>query len=72
MKLSNAVQFFEDDILGAVPFKDRGAANHAEKARPTQIKLLITVKPNHARELRQAIADDINQPHIEANQNAKF
>lgn len=72
VNLAELVQYYEDDLLGAVPFTDAGAAVHSKPARAANIKLLIKLKPGHARELREAIAQDINQPQPEARQNDKF
>ena len=54
------IQYYEDDILGAVQFIDIHANRTNWKAQPSHIRLHKTVPKLERKQLRRAIADDIN------------
>ena len=54
------IQYYEDDILGSIRFIDKYANRPEWRAKPSHIKLNKTVPKLERKQLRQAIADDIN------------
>lgn len=60
-KVTKAVQYFEDDVRGPVPYRDINASSWSDRARVRDIMLLVKVSPEERRLLKKAIVDDINQ-----------
>lgn len=58
--MAKLIQYYEDDILGAVQFIDTYANRPNWKAQPSHIRLHKTVPESERKQLRRAIADDIN------------
>lgn len=59
--IKRLVQYFDDDLLGAVRFIDRYAYRNTRKAQAKHIRLDKVIPECERKRLRQEIAADINQ-----------
>ena len=58
--LNNLVQYFEHDLLGPIPFQDKGASGGRKRCHPRHIKLGIRADDLESQAIRaEARADSL-------------